>query len=110
MKNIRLIALGIMDDDIDTIYDLKQYYADFKKDYTNFQQEFLGNFIHPQCAVQDNNGNHCPEKPSHNIEIEYGRRRVYLCERCYQNYLNGEFEYRNKININREDRLYIKNS
>jgi hypothetical protein len=67
-----------------------------------FQQKFFGNWIESKCSVQDNNGNHCPDKPTHFICMEYGKE-VCLCERCYVNYLNGLYEYRNQINRNRVD-------
>jgi len=55
---------------------------------TQYQQEYLGKWV-VQCAVHNNKGKHCPDKPVH--YIEFNSKRVGLCERCYQNYLNGAF-------------------
>ena len=40
----------------------------------------------PQCATQDNKGNHCPEKPTRDaIAITTGRH-VRVCEKCFKNW------------------------
>jgi len=42
-----------------------------------------------ECAVTDNKGNHCPEKPSHTI-FRNGEQ-LELCERCYLNVMKGAY-------------------
>lgn len=56
--------------------------------HNHFRQEYCGKFA-GQCAVHTKDGVHCPDEPVHFIEIN--GKRVGLCERCYQSYLNGVF-------------------
>lgn len=41
------------------------------------------------CAVQDNKGNHCPDKPVN--FLEHNGKTIGLCERCFNNYQNGAY-------------------
>jgi hypothetical protein len=60
------------------------YLAEYRSNYKEFQQMYLGNFVRPQCAVKSSEGEHCPEEIEHYVEIN--GKEVGLCERCYRNY------------------------
>lgn len=81
-------------------------YSLARKDITpaQYQQEYLGKFV-AQCAVHTRKGEHCPDEPVR--YIEFNGKKVGLCERCYQNYLNGAFDKERAKRIAVEDRLYI---
>lgn len=79
-----------MNDEFETIDE--NYINELKKDridQTVFKTMYLGNFIKPECSVQDNQGKHCPDKVSH--YIEHNGKEIKLCERCYVAYKNGAF-------------------
>ena len=81
-------------------------YSLLRKDISpaQYQQEYLGKWV-AQCAVHTHKGEHCPDEPAH--YVDFNGKRVGLCERCYQNYLNGTFDKECNRRINVEDRLYI---
>lgn len=43
-----------------------------------------------KCAVQDLKGNHCPEKPTRQIDDG-----VWLCDKCYRNFVK-EIRFKRK--------------
>jgi len=53
--------------------------------------QFSGYVPLPQCATQDNQGNHCPEKPTRDaIAITTGRP-VRVCEKCFKSWSEQGF-------------------
>lgn len=54
-----------------------------------FCRDLLGYVPDAQCAVVDNKGRHCDQEPIMEVDIE-GRRSL-LCERCYENAINGAY-------------------
>lgn len=54
--------------------------------------ELLGVVPELQCDVVDTKGRHCPEKPIH--KIVHNGKECWLCDRCYQNFVDGVYRKR----------------
>jgi hypothetical protein len=50
---------------------------------------WLGDAGREECAVHDEKGRHCPETPTRSME--WGGRKLRLCERCYENVKAGAY-------------------
>lgn len=53
-----------------------------------------------KCAVQDLEGNHCPEKPTRQID-----KGVWLCEKCYRNWRQHMYNERRYVLL--EDKVML---
>lgn len=49
-----------------------------------------------RCAVTDQHGKHCPDRPTH--KVEHDGKIVFLCDRCHLNWLSGTYGKPNKEN------------
>ena len=47
--------------------------------------------MYKQCAVKDNKGIHCKEKPEHFVKLKNGKT-VELCNKCFRSYNQGQWQ------------------
>jgi uncharacterized membrane protein len=65
---------------------------------------YLGNFGSQVCAITTNEGKHCPDMPEH--YFEHNGKEVGLCNRCYENYQNGNFHKMSTDNFIKIDPMF----
>ena len=81
-----------MEEKFNTRFDQK-WFANLKERYQipsrEYEQMWLGNWVVASCSVNDNKGNHCPDKAEH--FLEYKGEKVRLCDRCFKNFEAGAY-------------------